>query len=254
MKGLTAFMKKELLEAVRSYKLVILLIVFAALGFMNPISARYLPELMKTFLPEGVHMELPQPVVMDSWLQFFKNTVQIGLIAFLILCSSSMANEIGKGVLIPMLAKGLPRNSVIAAKFISMTLLWTLALGCSFFITFTYNFMFWSTSWIPYLSLITIGVWLFGLMLIAALILGGVGKGTVSASMLCAGCLFLLCVLVTMFNATADVSPFVFLSQYQLFLTKGITAVQFAKPAVCAIVLTILQLSAASILFQRKSL
>ena len=40
MKGLTAFMKKELLEAVRSYKLVIILIVFAALGFMNPISAR----------------------------------------------------------------------------------------------------------------------------------------------------------------------------------------------------------------------
>ena len=28
MKGFTAFMKKELLEAVRSYKLVILLIVF----------------------------------------------------------------------------------------------------------------------------------------------------------------------------------------------------------------------------------
>lgn len=57
MKGFTAFMKKELLEAVRSYKLVILLIVFAALGFMNPVSARYLPELVAGFLPEGMHME-----------------------------------------------------------------------------------------------------------------------------------------------------------------------------------------------------
>ena len=63
MKGFTAFMKKELLEAVRSYKLVILLIVFAALGFMNPVSARYLPELVAGFLPEGMHMEIPQPVV-----------------------------------------------------------------------------------------------------------------------------------------------------------------------------------------------
>lgn len=77
MKGFTAFMKKELLEAVRSYKLVILLIVFAALGFMNPVSARYLPELVAGFLPEGMHMEIPQPVVLDSWLQFFKNTAQI---------------------------------------------------------------------------------------------------------------------------------------------------------------------------------
>lgn len=59
MKGFTAFMKKELLEAVRSYKLVILLIVFAALGFMNPVSARYLPELVAGFLPEGMHMEIP---------------------------------------------------------------------------------------------------------------------------------------------------------------------------------------------------
>ena len=56
MKGFTAFMKKELLEAVRSYKLVILLIVFAALGFMNPVSARYLPELVAGFLPEGMHI------------------------------------------------------------------------------------------------------------------------------------------------------------------------------------------------------
>lgn len=136
MKGFTAFMKKELLEAVRSYKLVILLIVFAALGFMNPVSARYLPELVAGFLPEGMHMEIPQPVVLDSWLQFFKNTAQIGLIAIIIMCSSSMANEIGKGVLIPLLAKGMPRNSVLAAKFISISCLWTLSLGCSFLITF----------------------------------------------------------------------------------------------------------------------
>ena len=97
MKGFTAFMKKELLEAVRSYKLVILLIVFAALGFMNPVSARYLPELVAGFLPEGMHMEIPQPVVLDSWLQFFKNTAQIGLIAIIIMCSSSMRMKSERG-------------------------------------------------------------------------------------------------------------------------------------------------------------
>ena len=254
MKGFTAFMKKELLEAVRSYKLVILLIVFAALGFMNPVSARYLPELVAGFLPEGMHMEIPQPVVLDSWLQFFKNTAQIGLIAIIIMCSSSMANEIGKGVLIPLLAKGMPRNSVLAAKFISISCLWTLSLGCSFLITFLYNFVFWESSLVPHLFPLVTGVWLFGLMLIAALILGGVGKGTVSASMLCAGCLFLLCVLITMFAAVADYSPFVFLSQYQSYLTDGITMQEFLKPAVCAVTAILLQLAAAVIIVRRKSL
>lgn len=254
MKSLTAFMKKEFLEAVRSYKLVILLVVFAALGFMNPISARYLPELVSSFLPEGIHMDLPEPVVLDSWIQFFKNTAQIGLIAIIILCSSSMANEIGKGVLIPLLAKGMPRSSVIAAKFISMSLLWTVSFGCSFLITFLYNFMFWDTSLVPHLFLITGGVWLFGLMMIAAIILGGIGKGTVSGSLLCAGCLFLLCVIMTMFASAAQWSPFVFLSQYQQYLTDGITMQQFLKPAVIIVAMTVLQMAAAVLLFHRKSL
>lgn len=245
---------EELLEAVRSYKLVILLIVFAALGFMNPVSARYLPELVAGFLPEGMHMEIPQPVVLDSWLQFFKNTAQIGLIAIIIMCSSSMANEIGKGVLIPLLAKGMPRNSVLAAKFISISCLWTLSLGCSFLITFLYNFVFWESSLVPHLFPLVTGVWLFGLMMTASMILGGVYKGTVSGSLLCAGCLFLLCVLITMFAAVADYSPFVFLSQYQSYLTDGITMQEFLKPAVCAVTATLLQLAAAVIIFRRKSL
>lgn len=126
-------------------------------------------------------MEIPQPVVLDSWLQFFKNTAQIGLIAIIIMCSSSMANEIGKGVLIPLLAKGMPRNSVLAAKFISISCLWTLSLGCSFLITFLYNFVFWESSLVPHLFPLVTGVWLFGLMMTASMILGGVYKGTVSA-------------------------------------------------------------------------
>ena len=47
---------------------------------------------------------------------------------------------------------------------------------------------------------------------------GGVYKGTVSGSLLCAGCLFLLCVLITMFAAVADYSPFVFCHSTSLIL------------------------------------
>lgn len=86
------------------------------------------------------------------------------------------------------------------------------------------------------------------------MILGGVYKGTVSGSLLCAGCLFLLCVLITMFAAVADYSPFVFLSQYQSYLTDGITMQEFLKPAVCAVTAILLQLAAAVIIFRRKSL
>lgn len=254
MKGLLALIKKDWLEAIRSYRLLILLIVFAGLGCLNPISARYLPELVSSFLPEGFPMDLPSPVVMDSWLQFFKNTVQIGLVAMVMTAAPSMANEIGKGVLIPLLAKGLPRRNVILAKAISLSMVWTLSFACAFLVTFLYNFMFWETSLVPHLFPIIFGIWLFGEMIIMALLLGGVMQTTTSASLLWAGMLLLLCMAASLFPVLSEWTPIVFLSQYQTFLTEGITFEQFFKPLLCESVLLLLQLFAAIVLFQKKSL
>ena len=66
MKSFIAFSKKEFIEYLRTYKLFISIMIFLILGFLNPISAKYLPEIVSLVMPEGV-MNIPTPTVLDSW-------------------------------------------------------------------------------------------------------------------------------------------------------------------------------------------
>jgi ABC-2 type transport system permease protein len=66
MKSFIAFSKKELIESVRTYKLMIVLSVFLLFGMLNPITAKITPELLKEFMPEGIIITLPSPSSIDS--------------------------------------------------------------------------------------------------------------------------------------------------------------------------------------------
>lgn len=123
MIGYLAFTKKEFIECIRSYKFMILIIVFLAFGFMNPIFAKYMPELLKSMMPDGMSMKLPEPTVFDSWTQFFKNMNQMGLIIFLLSFSSIISAELQKGTLINMVTKGLSRKKIILSIYIGLMLL-----------------------------------------------------------------------------------------------------------------------------------
>ena len=56
MNAYLAFLKKEFYDYLRSYKLFVLMMVFLALGFLNPISARYLLEVAASLLPDGIQI------------------------------------------------------------------------------------------------------------------------------------------------------------------------------------------------------
>ena len=73
MMAFIAFTKKEWMESVRTYKFFILITVFLLFGFMNPIIAKVMPELLASVLPEGMFITLAPPNAIDSWMQFFKN-------------------------------------------------------------------------------------------------------------------------------------------------------------------------------------
>ena len=53
MKSFIAFSKKEFIEYLRTYKLFISIMIFLILGFLNPISAKYLPEIVSLVMPEA---------------------------------------------------------------------------------------------------------------------------------------------------------------------------------------------------------
>ena len=54
MRAYEAFIKKEIIEFTRTYKLLALGLVFLLLGIISPLTAKYMPEIISQFMPQGM--------------------------------------------------------------------------------------------------------------------------------------------------------------------------------------------------------
>lgn len=168
-----AFLRKEWMELCRTGRLLILLLIFTLLGIMNPAVAKLTPWQMEMFSESVADAGLVITAVtvdaMTSWGQFYKN-IPIGLIIFILINSGSFTDEYQKGTLIPVVTKGLSRRKIVLAKaimiFASWTALYLLCLG----ITYGYNAYFWDNSIAHYPFFAAALVWLFGVWVIALLL------------------------------------------------------------------------------------
>ncbi|MCU7200933.1 hypothetical protein [Turicibacter sanguinis] len=67
MRGYLAFVKKELLEQVRTYKLLILFLVFFIFGMLSPLMAKLMPEILRQMPMDGITITIPDPTAIDSY-------------------------------------------------------------------------------------------------------------------------------------------------------------------------------------------
>lgn len=207
MRAYIAFTKKEIYELAKTYKLLLLVIVFLILGFMNPITAKFTPDLLESFMEEGVSINLPEPTIMDSWMQFFKNVNQMGLIVLVIMFSGIISNELAKGTLINMLTKGLSRKTVILSKFTSTCLIWTVVYFLAELVTFLYSMLFWDDTEVANLLFSVSLVWMFGIFLISAVILGGILFKSSYGAMLFCGLIVACLLFLNMLPSIKEYNP-----------------------------------------------
>jgi ABC-2 type transport system permease protein len=169
-----AFFKKEILEQMRSGKLVFLSILFILFGIMNPAVAKMTPwllEVMADSMAEGgMTITLGEVTAMDSWVQFFKN-LPIVLIAFVLLQGSIFTREYSSGTLVLSLTKGLQRFKIIVAKSGILFSVWSIGYWICFIITYLYNSYFWDNSVAENLLLSVVCWWLFGVFVISLMTL-----------------------------------------------------------------------------------
>ena len=170
MNDYLVFLKKELIEYARTYKLLILLIVFIIFGITNPLIAKLTPELLASFMPEGMLVAIPEPTALDSWAQFFKNTQQMGIIVLVLVFSGVLSNELSRGTLINLLTKGLSREAVIIGKFLAMLSVWSLSVLLSSLLTLVYTIYLFPGDQVQNLVLAVFCMWLFGAFLLAVLL------------------------------------------------------------------------------------
>ena len=254
MKAFIAFTKKEFTESIRTARFLILAAIFVSLGIMSPLIAKLMPELLKSIPAEGmagISFELPEPTAFDAWTQFFKNVGQIGMLALIILFCGITANEFGKGTLVNLLTKGLKRSTVVLSKFLAGGVIWSAAYLLCLAACCVGTAYFWKLDVMSHVFLSFFAPWLFGLLLIALLIFGGVlFKGFMGSLLTCGGAVLVLN-LVNIVPKAGRFNP-VILSASTLNLLYAQSKLADFAPAFIICVAMIAALVAGSVLILNK--
>lgn len=256
MRSLIAFTKKELLERLRSGRLLILGLIFLLLGVMNPAVAKLTPWLLETMAADlaqsGMVVTQVTVTAMDTWVQFYKN-LPIGLIAFLLLESAAFTREYQTGTLVLSLTKGLPRWQVVVAKAAVWALLWTAGYWLCYGVTWGYSAYFWDNTVALHLPFSAVCWWLFGLWAVALLTLFSVLCAANTGALAGTGCVVLCAYLAGLFPGLAWYSPTALTGGSALI--RGAAQVADCTPAILVAVLTGMACFAGAVLlFNRKRL
>jgi ABC-2 type transport system permease protein len=254
VKAFLAFTGKEFTEYIRTYKLFILLIVFVIFGFLSPITAKYLPQIIEMAGLDPAAMGMGDPTAIDSFAQFFKNVGQMGLLVVVIIFSGIMANEFSKGTLVNMLTKGLKRPTVILSKTISSILCWTVAFLLCLGITYGYTKYYFDIEGYQQLFAAFFALWLYGVFLLILVILGGTLFKNVYGSLLLTGGVAVVLTLLNLVPSFQKFNP-ASLASDGLLLMTGQKALADLLPAFILCGGAILILTVLSIVtFNRKQI
>lgn len=171
MNQISALFKKEIMESVRNFKLFSLIIVFMIFGIISPLTALLMPEIMRIVMEDaGISFEMAPVSAIDSYVQFFSNINQLGLVIFVIVTGSILTNELSRNTLVNLVTKGLKRHNVIIVKFLYATILWTAVYVLSSVITYLYTIYYWGDPLENILLAFSL-TWLFGIFLISIIML-----------------------------------------------------------------------------------
>jgi ABC-2 type transport system permease protein len=141
MEGFAVFLRKELREGLRTNRLLVVVAIFAILGIISPLSAKYTPELLKALGTgsSGVTIILPAPTVKDAITQFIKNVAGTGIFVAVLLPMGSVAREKERGTAAFVLTKPLSRPAFLTAKLLSLGLTLTAGVAIGALATYWYT-------------------------------------------------------------------------------------------------------------------
>jgi ABC-2 type transport system permease protein len=131
MTRLGILLRKEWLEAWRTYRLPVVAGLFVLVGLTSPLLARYLPEIVEAAAGDtlGGAIPIPTPTAADAVDQVQKNVAQFGAFAAILLAMGSVASELERGTAAFVLARPVQRATFLAAKAISIGLVLALSVA-----------------------------------------------------------------------------------------------------------------------------
>jgi ABC-2 type transport system permease protein len=118
--GLGPLVAKELREQWRTRRVVVVVVVFAALAIGSAVLARYTAELIESLGGLPFDVEVPPPKTADAVDQFLKNLGQAGILTAILLAMGSVATEKERGTAALILSKPASRAAFLASKLVAI--------------------------------------------------------------------------------------------------------------------------------------
>ena len=249
-----AFIKKEFLEQFRTGRGLILMAVFFLFGMMSPLLAKLMPEILGSMDMQGIKIVLPEPTAIDAYTQFFKNFTQMGILILLLVFGGTLSNELSRGTLINILAKGLPRHNVLLSKYIAAASLWSFSYAMAAGVTIGYTVYLFRDARVNHLFLSLFCLWLFGCLVLALILLSSaIAPGSFGGLILTTAVIVFM-LLLGSFPAIARYNPIALASENMNLITGTTNSEFIILPISISILLTLSSLAAAIIIFSKKRL
>src|SRR6476620_4880775 len=113
MSGFSILLRKELLEAWRTRRLPVV-------ASVSPLTARYLPDIVKALGGGALPIPIPTPVAADALAQLQKNLGQLGALAAIAIAMGSVSGELDRGTAALVLAQPATRGAFLGAKLVAI--------------------------------------------------------------------------------------------------------------------------------------
>ena len=120
MKGLSALLKKELKEQLRTHRIFIVAGVFLVFGLITPIMVKSLPELIK--MAGELDFVLPPPTAVQSLGEYTSTIVQLGVLIIVLIAMGAISRERESGTAALVLSKPVSYPAFVTAKFTALGL------------------------------------------------------------------------------------------------------------------------------------
>lgn len=254
MVGMGAFLRKELLEIRRTWRVWVLPGIVLFFAVTGPVLARFTPELLQAIGPQdaGFVVEVPDPTFVHAYQQWAQNLTQIVSFALIIMLGGVVAGELKAGTAVLMLTKPLRRSGFLLAKFAAQSALLVSTVSVGFAVTWGVTLAMFGEAPVQPLVEAT-GVWLvWGVMLVALMLLLSSMLGSQGGAAGLGVAVFILLSIPSAWEIAARYSPGGLLSAPGRLVAGQ--PVHLTWPILTALALTALALVGAIGVFNRKEL
>jgi ABC-2 type transport system permease protein len=139
MKSFKAYLKKEILEAKRTNKYLILFVGTIFWALLDPLVLKLLPMLLKNYIPPDLVGMFSTFTRDAAFLTFLKDLFQIGTLVIALTLMGLIANEVyGKKLIFPY-SRGANPSGIVLAKYIHYAVTISLFILIAFLTNYLYT-------------------------------------------------------------------------------------------------------------------